>query len=60
MEELEGPWAPVRAAAAAVNASWTEDAGLGVFGRVQLVLGILMVLMCVGAVTGRPLNYQFN
>lgn len=56
MDELEGPWSSARAAAAAAgNASWTEDAGLGVSGRVQLVLEILMVLMCVGAVTGTQL-----
>lgn len=37
---------------AAMNASWTEDAGSGASGRLQLLLEVLVVLMCVGAVTG--------
>ncbi|XP_070697668.1 5-hydroxytryptamine receptor 1D [Pempheris klunzingeri] len=41
--------------AAAVNGSRTEGAGLGVTGRAQLLLEILMVLMCLGAVTGNIL-----
>ncbi|XP_034538057.1 5-hydroxytryptamine receptor 1D [Notolabrus celidotus] len=41
--------------ASAVNASRTGDAGLGVSERARLVLEILMVLMCLGAVTGNIL-----
>lgn len=53
MGDLGGTRSSLRAAApAAVNASWTEDAELGASGQVHLVLEILMVLMCVGAVTG--------
>lgn len=41
-----------RAAAAAVNTSQTEDASIDVPSHVQLVLEILVVLMCLAAVTG--------
>lgn len=47
MDEPEGPWPSPRG-----NASLTQDAAVGVSGRVQLLLEILMVLMCVGAVAG--------
>lgn len=42
------PWA----AATEINGSQTEDASVGVPRQVQLLLEILIVLMCVGAVTG--------
>ncbi|XP_028279843.1 5-hydroxytryptamine receptor 1D [Parambassis ranga] len=42
-------------AAAAINASGTGGAELGVSGRTKLVLEIIMVLMCLGAVTGNIL-----
>ncbi|XP_070772765.1 5-hydroxytryptamine receptor 1D [Enoplosus armatus] len=54
MDDLDGSWSSLQAAAA-VNASWTEGAGHGVSQRTQLVLEILMVLMCLGAVTGNIL-----
>ncbi|KAM9345476.1 5-hydroxytryptamine receptor 1D [Symphorus nematophorus] len=54
MEDLGGSWLSLRAAAAD-NASRTEGAWLGVSRRVQLLLEILMVLMCLGAVTGNIL-----
>ncbi|XP_076599496.1 5-hydroxytryptamine receptor 1D [Chaetodon auriga] len=54
MGDPGGSWSSLRAAAA-VNASWTEGARLGVSGRAQLILEILMVLMCLGAVTGNIL-----
>lgn len=41
-----------RAAATAVNTSQTEDASIDVPSHVQLVLEILVVLMCLAAVTG--------
>lgn len=47
MDDPEGPWPSPRG-----NASLTQDAVVLVSGRVQLVLEILMVLMCVGAVAG--------
>lgn len=40
-----------------VNTSQTEDASIGVPSQVQLVLEVLVVLMCVAAVTG---NRQKN
>lgn len=55
MDDLDGGWSqPVSPlqAAAALNASWPEAAGLGLSPRTQLVLEILMVMMCFGAVTG--------
>ncbi|XP_040906629.1 5-hydroxytryptamine receptor 1D [Toxotes jaculatrix] len=58
MEDLGGSWSelgsPLQAAEAA-NASWTRGAGLVLSGRTRLFLEILMVLMCVGAVTGNIL-----
>ncbi|XP_029132966.2 5-hydroxytryptamine receptor 1D [Labrus bergylta] len=42
-------------ASQAGNVSWTGAAGLGVSGRAHLVLEVLMVLMCLGAVTGNIL-----
>ncbi|XP_071337000.1 5-hydroxytryptamine receptor 1D [Trachinotus anak] len=57
MEDLDGSWSEPRAplqAAAADNASWTGRAG-AVSRRTQLVLEILMVLMCLGAVAGNIL-----
>lgn len=38
--------------ATGVNASQAEDASVGVPSQVQLVLEVLVVLMCVAAVTG--------
>lgn len=38
--------------ATTVSANWTEGSELGVSKQTQLVLEILMVLMCLGAVTG--------
>ncbi|XP_044070833.1 5-hydroxytryptamine receptor 1D [Siniperca chuatsi] len=52
MDDLDGYWLSLHAAAE-VNASWTE--GVELSGRTQLVLEILMVLMCLGAVTGNIL-----
>lgn len=49
--DLGGPGSSLRMVATP-NASWTEAAGVGVSRRVQLVLEILMVLMCVGAIVG--------
>ncbi|XP_035519692.1 5-hydroxytryptamine receptor 1D [Morone saxatilis] len=54
MDDLGGSWSSLQAAAPA-NASRTEGAGLGLSGQAQLVLEILMVLMCLGAVTGNIL-----
>ncbi|CAJ1067469.1 -hydroxytryptamine receptor 1D [Xyrichtys novacula] len=42
-------------AVSALNTSWMGDAELGVSGRAQMVLEILLVLMCLGAVTGNIL-----
>lgn len=61
MDDLGGSWlelgSPLQAAAAA-NASLTGGAGIEVSGQTQLILEILMVLMCLGAVTGTyfPVN----
>ncbi|XP_023267498.1 G-protein coupled receptor 161-like [Seriola lalandi dorsalis] len=58
MEDLDGSWLDppsLLQGAAADNASWTGRAGLMVSRRTQLVLEILMVLMCLGAVTGNIL-----
>ncbi|KAL3050200.1 hypothetical protein OYC64_012273 [Pagothenia borchgrevinki] len=52
MENLDGSWSVLQQAA---NASLTEAAGTGLSARTQLLLEILMVLMCVGAVTGNIL-----
>nr|XP_046257207.1 5-hydroxytryptamine receptor 1D [Scatophagus argus] len=54
MDDLGSPRSSLRTEAA-VNASCTEDAGHYASGRVRLVLEILMVLMCLGAVTGNIL-----
>lgn len=66
MGDLGGSWlelgSPLQAAAAAAaNASLTGGAGFELSGQTQLVLEILMVLMCLGAVTGTnlPVNIQF-
>lgn len=48
------PWA----AAPKINASQNEGASVGVSRQVQLFLEILIVLMCVGAVTGS--RYHLN
>lgn len=42
------PWA----AATEVSTSQSEDASISVSSQVQLVLEVLVVLMCVAAVTG--------
>ncbi|XP_054456735.1 G-protein coupled receptor 161 [Anoplopoma fimbria] len=56
MDDLDGSWSlSLQAAAAAANASRPEGEGLGVSGQTRLVLEILMVLMCLGAVTGNIL-----
>lgn len=59
MENLDGyrsePGSSLQAAVAAANASRTEEAGLVMSERTQLVLEVLMVLMCLGAVTGTDL-----
>ncbi|XP_037639117.1 5-hydroxytryptamine receptor 1D [Sebastes umbrosus] len=58
MGDLDGSWSvslQAVAAAAEVNSSWTEGVGLGMSRQIQLVLEILMVLMCLGAVTGNIL-----
>ncbi|CAB1449059.1 unnamed protein product [Pleuronectes platessa] len=57
MEELGGSWSEARSPlkAAAGNGSWSGVAGPVVSGRTQLLLEILMVLMCLGAVTGNIL-----
>ncbi|KAK5908348.1 hypothetical protein CgunFtcFv8_016418 [Champsocephalus gunnari] len=54
MENLDGSLS-VLVQAAAANASRAEAAGSGLSARTQLMLEILMVLMCVGAVTGNIL-----
>lgn len=60
--EPGSPLLDVAAAAAAINASGTGGAELGVSGRTKLVLEIIMVLMCLGAVTGtdRSVDTLFN
>ncbi|KAM6997292.1 5-hydroxytryptamine receptor 1D [Tautogolabrus adspersus] len=55
MEPRPESGSSLQAASSAVNVSWTGGAGLGVSGRAQLVLEILVVLMCLGAVTGNIL-----
>ncbi|XP_058507685.1 5-hydroxytryptamine receptor 1D [Solea solea] len=58
MEHPASSWSepgPPLLTTAAANASWTAGAGSAVSGRTQLVLEILIVLMCVGAVTGNLL-----
>uniref|UniRef100_UPI0037E89FB6 5-hydroxytryptamine receptor 1D n=1 Tax=Semicossyphus pulcher TaxID=241346 RepID=UPI0037E89FB6 len=50
-----GSGSSLSTAAAVVNVSRTGGTGLGVSGQAQLVLEILMVLMCLGAVTGNIL-----
>ncbi|XP_029377652.1 5-hydroxytryptamine receptor 1D [Echeneis naucrates] len=59
MEGLGGSWSepppPLQAAAVLDNVSWTERAWLEGSRRTQLVLEILMVLMCLGAVAGNIL-----
>lgn len=57
MENLDGSLS-VLVQAAAANASRAEAAGSGLSARTQLLLEILMVLMCVGAVTGRPTSFN--
>lgn len=56
MDDLGGSWLgpglPLQAAAAAANVSLMGGAGLEMSRQTQLVLEILMVLMCLGAVTG--------
>ncbi|XP_029306072.1 5-hydroxytryptamine receptor 1D [Cottoperca gobio] len=57
MDDPGGSWSVSlqAAAAAAANTSWSGAAGLGVSAQSQLLLEILMVLMCLGAVTGNIL-----
>lgn len=52
MDDLGGSWSLSLQAAAAVSVNGTEGGGPAVSGRAQLLLEILMVLMCLGAVTG--------
>ncbi|XP_036979282.1 5-hydroxytryptamine receptor 1A-alpha [Acanthopagrus latus] len=54
MDDQGGSWSSLQAPAA-VNASWTQGAGPRLSRRTQLVLETLMVLMCLGAVTGNIL-----
>lgn len=42
----------LRAAGTKVNASQTEDPSFGLPRQVQVLLEVLIVLMCTGAVTG--------
>lgn len=55
MDDPGGSWlelgSPLQAAEAA-NASLATGPGIEVSGQIQMVLEILMVLMCLGAVTG--------
>lgn len=51
MGYVDGHWS-VSLKAAAANVSWTRGAGLGVSRQTQLLLEVLMVFMCLGAVTG--------
>ncbi|XP_059215855.1 5-hydroxytryptamine receptor 1D [Centropristis striata] len=55
MDDLDGSWSVSLQQAAEANASWPEGSGPGVSRQTQLVLEILMVLMCLGAVTGNIL-----
>ncbi|XP_022051087.1 5-hydroxytryptamine receptor 1D [Acanthochromis polyacanthus] len=58
MDNLDVSWSEPRSllrAAAVINVSLTKDTELGMSKRTQLVLEILMVLMCLGAVTGNIL-----
>ncbi|KAG8000043.1 hypothetical protein GBF38_002172 [Nibea albiflora] len=55
MDDLGGSWSLSLQAAEAVSANRTEGGGPAVSGRAQLLLEILMVLMCLGAVTGNIL-----
>ncbi|XP_008276968.1 5-hydroxytryptamine receptor [Stegastes partitus] len=59
MDNLDVSWSEPRlllqAAAAVLNVSRTKDTELGMSKRTQLVLEILMVVMCLGAVTGNIL-----
>ena len=55
MDDQGGSWSSLQAPAA-VNASWTQGAGPRLSRRTQLVLETLMVLMCLGAVTGTHSN----
>ncbi|XP_068184137.1 5-hydroxytryptamine receptor 1D [Antennarius striatus] len=52
--DLNDPWASLQAVDP-VNASWSGAAEPGSSRRIQLVLEVLMVLMCMGAVTGNIL-----
>ncbi|XP_049456830.1 5-hydroxytryptamine receptor 1D isoform X1 [Epinephelus fuscoguttatus] len=54
MGYVDGHWS-VSLKAAAANVSWTRGAGLGVSRQTQLLLEVLMVFMCLGAVTGNIL-----
>ncbi|KAG7230153.1 hypothetical protein INR49_009873, partial [Caranx melampygus] len=64
MEDLGRSWldpgSPPPEPAAAVNASWTGRAGLGLSRRTQLVLEVLMVLMCLGAVADDNSGLESN
>ncbi|KAM9847517.1 LOW QUALITY PROTEIN: 5-hydroxytryptamine receptor 1D [Aulostomus maculatus] len=58
MGVLDGGWSELEApvqAAAAVNASWSGAAGLSLTPRTRLLLEVVVVLMCLGAVTGNIL-----
>lgn len=53
MEEVDGSWAqPGVPLWASTNESWTEPAEPVESQQTQLVLKLLVVLMCLGAVTG--------
>ncbi|KAM9364953.1 LOW QUALITY PROTEIN: 5-hydroxytryptamine receptor 1D [Pholidichthys leucotaenia] len=58
MDGLCGNWSELRASVetpADISANWTKGSGFGVSGRTKLFLEILMVFMCLGAVTGNIL-----
>lgn len=55
MDDLDGSWLEPRLflqVATTASANWTEGSELELSKQTQLVLEILMVLMCLGAVTG--------
>lgn len=55
MGSLDGSWLEPRYSpqvAAIISANWTNGSEPGVSVETQLILEVLMVLMCLGAVTG--------
>lgn len=58
MSSPDGSWSLFRFAAVG-NTNWTQDAGIALPSRTQLFLEILMVLMCLGAVTGSTFFFFF-